>query len=266
MVGRDRRSCAIFVGGVRQTLLILGCPYYLPVMINTLPRRHICPKLSLSRPDPNGVKEQFIVSWSTPLTKEISPPFKPFCSSPPCLVVAYRSCSPSKCLTRSSSPTSVSGRLRTIPAWKSINDRQDREARRPPAGTWSGFLKPFGVNYVATAPVRDPIFDGYPGVIQAHRAAEQGPFNEADLAKLTAAATRLGEQLAETRAGRAAAAGEIADPRPGRRRLGPHPAQTRLFALSGDGAVLFGQAVVQRPRRPPPRPDPDRGQAANRQG
>jgi AraC-like DNA-binding protein len=102
------------------------------------------------------------------------------------------------------------------------------------------FLKPFGVNYVATAPVRDPIFDGYPGAIQAHRTSEQGPFNEADLTRLTAAATRLGEQLAEARAGRATAAG-AAEAAPDRATGWAHNPPSRLFALSAEGTVLFAK-------------------------
>ncbi len=100
------------------------------------------------------------------------------------------------------------------------------------------FLKPSGIAYVATAPVRDPVFDGYPGALQAHRTAEQGAFNEADLTKLTAAAQQLGQQLAEVRAGRGGAT------ETGRLGTGwAHTPPTRLFALSGDGAVLLGKAA-----------------------
>ena len=99
------------------------------------------------------------------------------------------------------------------------------------------FLKPLGIAHAATAPVRDPVFDGYPGALQAHRTAEQGPFNEADLAALTAAAAKLGEQLAEVRATRA---GTTAD----RFASGwKHTAPTRLFALNGDGGVVLGKAA-----------------------
>ena len=65
------------------------------------------------------------------------------------------------------------------------------------------FLKPAGIAYAASAPVRDPVFAGYPGVLQAHRTADAGPFTEAELAKLTAAAVKLGDQLADVRAARA---------------------------------------------------------------
>ena len=117
-----------------------------------------------------------------------------------------------------------------------------------------GFLRPFGIQHVATAPVADPIFAGYPGALQVHRSAEQGPFNEAELAKLTAAATRLGEQLAEVRSARAGT---------GRFATGwVHSAPTRLFAVDENGTAPARQAGVQRRRRPPPRPDPGRGQAA----
>ncbi len=98
------------------------------------------------------------------------------------------------------------------------------------------FLKPFGISYVATAPVRDPVFDGYPGALQAHRSAEQGPFSEADLAKLTAAATKLGEQLADARATRGGA--ETAD------RSGTgwaHLPPARLFAMTPEGTPLFSK-------------------------
>ena len=96
------------------------------------------------------------------------------------------------------------------------------------------FLKPFGVAYVATAPVADPVFAGYPGALQVHRSAEQGPFSEADLSKLTAAAARLGEQLADVRATRIGT---------GRFTTGwTHAAPARLFALDGDGSVLLGKS------------------------
>ena len=98
------------------------------------------------------------------------------------------------------------------------------------------FLKPFGITHVATAAVRDPIFEGYPGAIQAHRSAEQGPFSDADLAKLTAAAVKLGEQLAETRATRAGTA------EPERGGTGwAHTPPSRMFALAGDGHALFNK-------------------------
>ncbi len=98
------------------------------------------------------------------------------------------------------------------------------------------FLKSFGVQYVATAPVRDPIFDGYPGVVQAHRSAEQGPFTDADLGKLTAAAAKLGEQLAETRVSRAG--GAVSD----RGGTGwAHTPPSRMFVLAADGHVLFNK-------------------------
>ena len=120
--------------------------------------------------------------------------------------------------------------------WKSINTGKTVKASASSRYV-DGFLKPFGIFHVATAPVRDPIFDGYPGALQAHRSAEQGPFNEAELAKLTAAAAKLGEQLAEVRAGRAGtSAGRFASG-------WTHTAPTRLFALDGNGSALVGKAA-----------------------
>ena len=120
-------------------------------------------------------------------------------------------------------------------SWKAITT--GKTVRAPASSRYvEQFLKPFGVHHVATAPVRDPVFDGYPGALQAHRSAEQGPFTEADLSKLTAAAARLGEQLADARANRA---GPDAADRAGTGWAHTPPA--RLFALTGDGAVLFAK-------------------------
>ncbi len=54
------------------------------------------------------------------------------------------------------------------------------------------FLKLFGYAHVAAVPVYNPVFDGYVGALQLHRTEEQGPFTDAELAKLSEAAERLG--------------------------------------------------------------------------
>ena len=122
-------------------------------------------------------------------------------------------------------------------SWKAITT--GRTVRAAASSVYvEQYLKAFGINYAATAPVRDPVFDGYPGALQAHRSAELGPFSEADLAKLTAAATTLGEQLAETRASRAGNAAATAE----RGGTGwAHTPPSRLFALGADGTVLFAK-------------------------
>jgi AraC-like DNA-binding protein len=120
-------------------------------------------------------------------------------------------------------------------SWKAIASGKTVRAAASSAYV-ERFLKSFGVQYVATAPVRDPVFDGYPGAIQAHRTPEQGPFTEADLAKLTAAAAKLGEQLAETRLSRS---GSEAAERTGTGWA--HTPPSRLFALGADGTVLFAK-------------------------
>jgi len=68
------------------------------------------------------------------------------------------------------------------------------------------FLKTFGYEYAAAAPVQAPVFDGYTGVIQVVRTAEQGPFSDADLKKLMDAARRLDSLVSSTRASRLGAA------------------------------------------------------------
>jgi AraC-like DNA-binding protein len=64
------------------------------------------------------------------------------------------------------------------------------------------FLKTFGYEYVAAAPLQAPVFDGYAGAVQAVRTAEQGPFSDSDLRKLTDAARRFDALVASTRASR----------------------------------------------------------------
>jgi AraC-like DNA-binding protein len=121
-------------------------------------------------------------------------------------------------------------------SWKAINTGRTVKAVASSRYV-EQFLRPFGVQYVATAPVRDPIFAGYPGALQVHRTGEQGPFSEADLAKITAAAARLGDQLADVRAIRA---GDTA----GRFASGwTQSAPARLFAFDPAGTVLSGKAA-----------------------
>ncbi|HSV16441.1 MAG TPA: AraC family transcriptional regulator, partial [Tepidisphaeraceae bacterium] len=64
------------------------------------------------------------------------------------------------------------------------------------------FLKTFGYEYAAAAPLQAPVFDGYAGAIQVVRTADQGAFTDADLRKLSDAARRLDSLIASTRASR----------------------------------------------------------------
>jgi AraC-like DNA-binding protein len=62
------------------------------------------------------------------------------------------------------------------------------------------FLGSFDYKYVAAVPVKDPVFSGYVGVLEAHRAEAQGGFSGQDLEKLAAIAARLESALHQNRA------------------------------------------------------------------
>ena len=53
------------------------------------------------------------------------------------------------------------------------------------------FLADFGYAHAASAPIGNPVFEGYAGVVQVLRTAEQGAFSSADLAQLTELAKNL---------------------------------------------------------------------------
>ena len=207
----------------------------------------------------NGATGPPTASWSTPIAKDLN-------------VVHDRRADHHLAAGRAADPPAaeagrhgrqalrprVAGRGRLV--LEGHRHRQDRQGRPPASRYVDQFLKPLGISFVATAPVRDPVFDGYPGTLQVHRSAEQGPFNEADLSKLTAAAAKLGEQLAEVRAARAGTStGRFAT---GWTAHGPQPAVRHGRQRLGPAE----QGRLQQHRRPPPRPDRHRGQAAGPQG
>jgi AraC-like DNA-binding protein len=67
------------------------------------------------------------------------------------------------------------------------------------------FLSSFGYQHVAAVPVEDPVLNGYIGVLELHRTAEQGAFTSKELEKLNEAAEELSEALRQVRSSRSTA-------------------------------------------------------------
>ena len=122
--------------------------------------------------------------------------------------------------------------------WKAIATGKAVKAS-PSSRYVEGFLKPLGINHAASVAVRDPLFAGFAGALQVHRTADQGPFTEADLTRLSTLATRLGNDLADVRETRAGA------DRPSPDRAGGwiNTAPTRIFAMTPAGTLVLGKAA-----------------------
>ncbi len=72
-------------------------------------------------------------------------------------------------------------------SWKAITTQ--KAVRAATEGQYTQeFLSAFGYAFAAAVPLSSPVFEGYAGAIQILRTAEQGPFTDADLRKLTDAA------------------------------------------------------------------------------
>ena len=64
------------------------------------------------------------------------------------------------------------------------------------------FLQPHGLRYLAVAPLKGPVFEGYPGAIHLYRSADQGDFSDAELAELGEMVTAIDEATQSARAAR----------------------------------------------------------------
>ncbi len=69
----------------------------------------------------------------------------------------------------------------------------------PYAQEW---LKPNGLAHVVAIPLASPVFDGYPGVAHIGRTAEEGPFTNAEVARLVEAAAALDKRVSAGRGSR----------------------------------------------------------------
>jgi AraC-like DNA-binding protein len=69
---------------------------------------------------------------------------------------------------------------------------------------FTDFLAPNRFRYAAAAPLKAPVFEGYPGAIHLYRTAEQGAFTNDELALLSGVARKLDLAIAHTRSTRRA--------------------------------------------------------------
>jgi len=95
--------------------------------------------------------------------------------------------------------------------WQSI--LQDKVLR--PADVWAAdafersayrrdLLEPLGLTYVAVAPLKAPVLDGYPGAVHLFRTREQGDFTAAELEQLDELVRSVDETLVQSRGARRA--------------------------------------------------------------
>lgn len=63
-------------------------------------------------------------------------------------------------------------------------------------------MGPNQFRFALAAPLKAPVFDGYPGAIHLYRTAEQGEFTDQDVAELNEIAAQLNEDIEQTRARR----------------------------------------------------------------
>jgi AraC-like DNA-binding protein len=66
------------------------------------------------------------------------------------------------------------------------------------------FMAPNSFRFAAAAPLKAPVFEGYPGAIHLYRTADQGAFSRDDLDALNEVATKLDAAIAQARASRKA--------------------------------------------------------------
>jgi AraC-like DNA-binding protein len=67
-------------------------------------------------------------------------------------------------------------------------------------------VRPLGHEHGLVVPVDSPALAGYPGILAVYRPENEGPFGDADVAKLQEAAAELGKAIAESRVARGAQA------------------------------------------------------------
>ncbi|MBV8779906.1 MAG: GAF domain-containing protein, partial [Phycisphaerae bacterium] len=89
---------------------------------------------------------------------------------------------------------------------------------------------PFTINSMAVAPLEGPVFDGYPGVLQAYR--QSAPFSSAELKRLTEAADRINRSVASHRAATNEQTSQT---------FGAPPIPGGALVLDNGGKVIFGQ-------------------------
>jgi AraC-like DNA-binding protein len=70
------------------------------------------------------------------------------------------------------------------------------------SGYFRLWLQPAGFRYAASAPLKAPVLDGYPGAVALLRTAEQGEFNDAELAALADLAQQIDQATEKIRASR----------------------------------------------------------------
>ena len=98
------------------------------------------------------------------------------------------------------------------------------EGRFEQSPYFTEFLNPFGLRYLAIAPLRFPIFAGYPGAWHVCRNEEQGPFMAAELQQLARLAKMWDQTIEKNRQARLARSDGAAAFR---------PISTRQFILDG---------------------------------
>ncbi len=106
---------------------------------------------------------------------------------------------------------------------------------------FEGLLKPAGLQFVAAAPLKDPVLSGYPGAIHAYRKTGDAPFTDADLAQLEAIARKIDQAIEEVRESRLASVKEVTP--------WSHFPATRQYAFDAKGKQLlpqWGDALDQR--------------------
>lgn len=129
--------------------------------------------------------------------------------------------------------------------WQVIHKRQAMRAQ----DAWQGenfhtsaffqnVLEPVGARFMAAAPLRSPVLDGYPGALVLLRTAEQGDFSDDDLAKLADITGRIDRAEAESRAARRT--GVCAEPGP----AWSHRPDSRLIILDDQLRPQFSTSVL----------------------
>jgi AraC-like DNA-binding protein len=86
--------------------------------------------------------------------------------------------------------------VRALDCWSATEFQESRY--------FKDFLVPNGLAFAASAPLKAPVLDGYPGALTLFRNQQQGRFSESDLVKLGQIARQVDETIAKARSNRKA--------------------------------------------------------------
>src|SRR3954447_14392868 len=107
------------------------------------------------------------------------------------------------------------------------------EGQLEPSRYFTDFLEPNGLRFAVAVPLAGPVLEGYAGAIELFRTAEQGPFHDDDLRRISEVAGELDEAIARARQSRR---GEEATETPPR-----HQPSMRQFAFDQNLRPCLGE-------------------------